>query len=794
MIQSEDTVTCVTLQTGLLGGHKIGLSRLNLSTGKTLDQPQIPSDNEISSEESILFAGNNGGVPLLIWTDKSSKNVKVYVIGARNLFNVAMTSSNGEQIEKIVAHVPRSREAEPRFLLHYQTSTSNWADVFERKSKDSLYSKAFSLPVLDGQGAFSSSSQGSNIYFTRHLPGQVLLTSSSDPKPLNQWQVNIDQNLANPDWEPVSVTSEVLHRGGSKYSLRSAIVLRSGDWRMIRNGEVLWVRPESLTGVVGAAFIDSVDSSLLEELATENQQGLLGAFIRRTARHLNELQFFPRWFRSFLQRNLESLLADPINFLDSGFSTSSFGLNKLVLVATEAGRIAALDAGNQGNVLWNTQAVKIAKGESWNVLHIEPQEGSALVRSADGRFLRIYVRDGSNVGFHPTTPASSPKTAISVTDATGRNALIPVMNDGSLGEVPDVDFQHRTIITTQGASGTLRGWTLGKKGKHQLIWTYTAGPHEKILSAVPRPIHDPVASVGKALGDRNVLYKYLNPNILLVTTAVTEEKIIRFDLLDSVSGDVLYSTSQSNVDFSLPLSSTISENWFAYSVFAEAKVMNSDSAQSESQNVKGYQLVVSELFESPFPNDRGPFGDLLNMSSLHPVPLKGGRLSETPHVLSQTFLLPGPISHMSTTSTLQGITPRALLCTIPQLNSLISIPKYVLEPRRPVGRDPTPAEAEEGLFRYNPLLEFEPKWMLNHKREIFGIKSVTSSPSDLESTSLVFAYGDLDLFGTRVSPIGSFDILGKGFSKLQLVLTVAALAVGTALLSPYVRTFFVISS
>ena len=50
----------------------------------------------------------------------------------------------------------------------------------------------------------------------------------------------------------------------------------------------------------------------------------------------------------------------------------------------------------------------------------------------------------------------------------------------------------------------------------------------------------------------------------------------------------------------------------------------------------------------------------------------------------------------------------------------------------------------------------------------------------------MFGFGKLDLFGSRVSPIGAFDILGKGFSKIQLVLTLAALAVGTTLVAPFV--------
>ena len=88
-------------------------------------------------------------------------------------------------------------------------------------------------------------------------------------------------------------------------------------------------------------------------------------------------------------------------------------------------------------------------------------------------------------------------------------------------------------------------------------------------------------------------------------------------------------------------------------------------------------------------------------------------------------------------------------------------------------------------MRYNPVIEFDPKWHLNHAREVIGIKDVITSPALLESTSLVFAYG-LDVFGTRLSPSFNFDMLGKDFNKFQMLATVAALAVVTFVVTPLV--------
>jgi hypothetical protein len=91
----------------------------------------------------------------------------------------------------------------------------------------------------------------------------------------------------------------------------------------------------------------------------------------------------------------------------------------------------------------------------------------------------------------------------------------------------------------------------------------------------------------------------------------------------------------------------------------------------------------------------------------------------------------------------------------------------------------------EGLSKYAPVLDFDPKWYLNHKREVHGIEKILTSPAVLESTSLVFAYG-FDIFGTRVSPSFSFDVLGKEFNKVQMLITVVALAVGVLVVAPLV--------
>ncbi|KAJ5135520.1 uncharacterized protein N7515_004798 [Penicillium bovifimosum] len=263
----------------------------------------------------------------------------------------------------------------------------------------------------------------------------------------------------------------------------------------------------------------------------------------------------------------------------------------------------------------------------------------------------------------------------------------------------------------------------------------------------------------------------LRSNIELVTAVNDKDHTAGFYLLDGVSRKVLYSATQKGVDTTQPIASVMSENWFVYSFFGDV---------TDETSAKGYQLVISELYESSIPNDRGPLDYAADFSSLNGASDASPPL---PHVISQAFIIPEPISHMAVTQTRQGITTRQLLCTLPESSSIVGIPRPVLDPRRPVDRDPTASEAEEGLFRYAPLLEFDGKWFITHARDVSDIKTVLSEPTLLESTNLIFAFGG-DIFGTRATPSQAFDVLGKSFSKLQLILAVVALAIGVAFLAP----------
>ena len=774
------------MHSALLKGFKIKVTELDHSSGAILGQSiLLNSDGEVTSDALILHVGVNSGVPFLVWTDKALKALKVNKIGTKHITSLGIASSNDESAEKIIVQAPRSPTAQPHFLLHYQGADSHWAQVFHVGSDTK---KVYDLPSLSGKGAFSASSQGPDVYFLRHTQSGNSLASSIGPSILSHWDVRPKSHGETVDPQDIShAASEVILRNESKYAVRSALMLPSGDWELVRNGDPYWVRSEGLSGVVAAAFLEiPKEEKLAEELAAESHRSVFAAYVHRVKRHARDLQYFPSWAQALPARVLGSFLGDKADSQDQSLSRDGFGFHKLVIVATEHGRLAALEAGRQGRVVWNTQAVNLKAGEKWKVLSIEAEQNTLLVRGQGGEFLRVKSDTGTILNYQPGGLVTSLKTSVPVLDASGVMHLIPINDDGFVGDIPKARFPIGTIIVTEAEDNIVRGWALWKGPKPTMVWQFMPAPGETIKIIAARPSHDPVASVGKVLEDRNVLYKYLNPNVLLIAALGTQDSTATFYILDAASGAVIHSATHTGVETDLPIAAIISENWFAYSLFSEIGLLSQDVSDLDQQKLKSYQLVVSDLYESPYPNDRGVLKASSNYSSIIPMTVDEHGLDSTPHVLSQIFLIPGPISSISVTSTLQGITTRSLLCVLPDTNALVSISRAFVDPRRPVGRDATATELEEGLLRYNPILEFEPKWTLSHKRELISISKVVTSPSLLESTSLVFAFGDVDLFFTRISPIGAFDLLGKGFSKIQLVLTVVGLAVGTTVVAPFV--------
>jgi len=689
-------------------GNTIHVTSLDIETGTRLNQLNLGSEGELYSDNDIILAGANSAAPVLAWTDITKPStLKINILGTKETVTFGIDQSNGA-IKAINILAPQTLNAVTDFLVHYQTAESHWAEIYHFDLATSQTKKQYDLPVAPGQGAFSSSTVGSAVYFTRFTEGEVTLFSSTSNEALQRWPLKIAELGVQGDLYPVHASTEVAVKSGNSYAIRSAILFSSGDWVMVKNGDLSWSRPESLAGIITAQWATSrVQGTLVEELKVEGQSNLISAYIHRVKRHVSDVIGLPQ----FLLRSLGALASIGANTE----SSETFGFQKLVVVATENGRIIALEAGNGLQVVWNIEAAKNSASRWW---------------------------DAASLG--------------TVMDRLPEKISCTLEFSGAVDDSESTTYELK--------KGSLHGMKNGVT-----IWQFSPRPGQEFIAVTSSYPNEPIASIGKVLADRKVLYKYLNPNAIIIT-AVDKEHTATIYLIDASSGKLLHVAEHYSVDTTRPIAAAVSENWFAYSMTRFA---------SDGTDSAGPILVISELYESSLANDRGVLGPSTNYSSLTDATI--------PYVISATFHVPEEISVLGVTQTAQGITSRQLLAYTPMSGSIIAIPRQALDPRRLVDADPTANQAqEEGLSRYHAFLDFDPKWYLTHKRDVLGVRHISASPAALESTSIIVAWG-LDVFTTRVAPSFAFDILGSEFNKVTMSATVVVLAAAAFVVAPLIE-------
>ncbi|KAJ0411416.1 hypothetical protein ATCC90586_007076 [Pythium insidiosum] len=127
------------------------------------------------------------------------------------------------------------------------------------------------------------------------------------------------------------------------------------------------------------------------------------------------------------------------------------------------------------------------------------------------------------------------------------------------------------------------------------------------------------------------------------------------------------------------------------------------------------------------------------------------------------------IQSLGVTVTSRGITPPYILVGM-ENGQIYKLPRGMINPRQP-DKAPTQQELEEGLIQYTPLVPMHNNlnFMITYNQTIANVKAISTTPVELESTTLVFAHG-LDLFYVRLAPANAFDVLPPDFNYELLVL------------------------
>ncbi|KAI5795264.1 hypothetical protein EDC01DRAFT_654680 [Geopyxis carbonaria] len=750
----------------LLPGKKISSTAVgSVADGKLGAAVTLGTPAAVEKVSEVAKAG-----AVVSWREDSGRTLKIAPVG--RLLTVTTVALPKDVVDATVM-------AEGSVVVvQFRSVDSTWAEVYQLDDKMVL-NKAYSLDPKDTtESTFSISNTDAGSYVVWTLPtGETTLYSALAPSVLATYPAGATP--LNAGALSGAITEVVPRSDGSSYALRTFLTSNTagfrGDSHLIRNGEVAWTRTESLASIIATTWVELLDPSteeIVEDLDVETHTNVAAAYVHRVKRHVHELiQYGPAWAEALPLRIYGAFLnLQTADDERTGRWRDFFGFRKYAVVVTAHGGMAAIDVGRKGEVAWKTSLV--AAGETFHGIASisEIRKGVLGIVELSGNYLEYDAFEG--VQIHREELGHAVRNT-AIVDTPDGKAIVALLADGSAIVLPrSMSLSAPVYLVVRNPDrGSVEGLQVSPSLSTATTWTFLPPALESVTSLTARPPHDPVASIGRVLGDRSVMYKYLTPHLLAIATSSPRLSTASIYILDAVSGSILHSATHAGVDTTHPLVATLSENWLVYAYLGDTDLLSTDAA-------KGHHLVVAELYESPAADDRGALGAAANVSSL----ALAGRTK--PHVFAQSYVFPAPVASFSVTATKQGITAHEVLAAVP--HGVYAVPKRLLDPRRPVGRDPTPAEAEEGLFTYAPVIEIDPRQLITHARPVLGLSRVETSPSMLESTSLVLAYG-LDLFGTRVAPSMAFDILGKGFGKIQLVLTVLALAGGCGVVAPMVR-------
>jgi len=336
---------------------------------------------------------------------------------------------------------------------------------------------------------------------------------------------------------------------------------------------------------------------------------------------------------------------------------------------------------------------------------------------------------------------------------------------------------------------------------------------EKLVYTVYPYREEVVQSPCTVLGDDSLLLKYLNPHLVVLVTvrddgALDEEDSIDavlrkskqqtdkkkkkkplgatpkaggkvdpttadstaevkeddpnlfVNVVDTVSGRILHRVSHANAaTSSRHIRAVISENWVIYSF------VNAKTRKTEVGVLSLYEGMIHRKGLTAFTSPE----QTTEFSSWDARETK-------PVVLSKTYSIPRPVTAMGVTQTRNGISSHQILLATSD-DRVYAVERKVLEPRRPLS-DLKESEKTEGLRQYSELIPLISLQALSYNLTVHAPTHILSSPTELESQTLVFAYGGPDLFFSRTSPSKGFDMLPESFNRgLLLVLLLALSAV-----------------
>ena len=555
-----------------------------------------------------------------------------------------------------------------------------------------------------------------------------------------------------------------------------------------------WYRDESITDIVDFKFIDITDhsmDSIIMELNDENTfDNIWHAYNFRLKTNFNRLMKYVkahhyspgRMVTDILNIDIKKNATSEKNLILKDSNDLRFGFKKLLVVLNRNRQLIALDINKGGEKLWSTKSKlsNVVLSFDWN-----PTLNQLIIFNDQGDY---EIWDLLDPVIEPTIKQNGTFkdsllndgcSLVEINKLNDKDKSYHVqldckeMDSDRIDMVVSLKNMHnnthgkRFIVTHD--STTIKGYIVfDDTDKLIPTWQITVEDlNEEIVAFSSRPDVKTV-NPGLVLGNRTVLYKYLYPNIAsyIVFNKMTNK--IYINIIDTLKGEVLVSQMHDKeyIDIDYPINIIIGEHWVVYSYFS-------------LEPIPEQKINVIELYESLIPNERTSDPKNKNFSPL--------KQSIKPKYVTRSYYYPEIINKMGTSETKFDITTKAIILELAN-GQITFLPKYVIGARKQIESEMTDDDKKEFMASpYIPAIPINDMSVITHTRDlVFGkLSELGSIPTNLESTSIICDVGH-DIFCSRITPSGSFDVLNPNFETGKLVVSILVCLLIYLFLRPHV--------
>ncbi len=323
-------------------------------------------------------------------------------------------------------------------------------------------------------------------------------------------------------------------------------------------GKISWKREEALSSISSAEILDLPLSELdakLEQTFIFDQTNILSQFVNRIATQILQLQAFTsslvtQLISSITQKpvrrksndnndddfndnNIDSTLVKDMSDVSSTLIRDKFGLHKVIITLTTNGKLFAIDS-LTGLIIWsiyepnlhNIDSDKIPIWVQRTSAHY-PYPAQCTVVNKNGFifsfdpitgevFERIKLEVGVSQAMLLSHSDNSHLKPILILDDKMKPVIYPSSAKSLFLTIKDVYY----MLTADEKNGSIRGLSFVESNENELIakqiWSIDLPTPLSALQVVFKRYGEHVHSQGRVMGDRNVLYKYLNPNLVAI--------------------------------------------------------------------------------------------------------------------------------------------------------------------------------------------------------------------------------------------------------------------------------------